>query len=173
MDGRPAATSIIERLGLSPLPGEGGWFRRTWERPAEPSGAGRAAATSILYLVTPGGFSAFHRLDADELYHFHAGLPAEHLQLLPGGRFSRHVVGPDALAGHDPQVVCPAGAWQATRPLRDPGQADTADGDRDWSLLGCTMSPGFDPGGFEVGSRAALCSGWPGAAAWIEALTRA
>lgn len=159
----PTPAAVVAALGLAPLLGEGGWFRQSWRAGGSGTTAGRPAGTAILFLMTPDDFSGWHRLDADEVWHFHGGSPAEHVQLRTGGGVQRLVLGPDPLAGHHPQIVCPAGTWQAARPV--PGGA--------WSLLGCTMAPGYHDAGCELGRAAALRAGWPAAGDIIAALARA
>jgi hypothetical protein len=118
------ADDVIAALGLEPHP-EGGWFRETWREPA---------GTAIYYLLRAGERSAWHRVDLTEIWHFYAGGPLE-LELRPG---NRHVLGGDVLAGQRPQVVVPAGGWQAAAPLGD------------WTLVGCTVCPAFGFSHFEL-----------------------
>ena len=126
------ADLIIARLGLLPHP-EGGWYRQTW---VGPQVAGRASGTAILFLLQAGERSQWHRVDADEIWLFHAGAP---LILSLGETVARQVrLGPDVLAGEAVQVVVPAGWWQA------------AVSTGDWSLVSCTVSPGFRFEGFEL-----------------------
>lgn len=130
------APEIIERLGLRPHP-EGGWFGETWREPA-PDGE-RPAGTAIHFLLAAGERSHWHRVDATEIWHFHGGAPLE-LTTSDGDAgpvMTRHL-GMDLLAGERPQAVVPAGSWQAARSLGA------------WSLVGCTVAPGFDFAGFEL-----------------------
>jgi len=157
----PTADEIRKLLRLEPLAHEGGWFAETYRAPAAPGG--RAPASAIVYLVEPGAFSALHRLDADEVFHFYLGDPVEMLQLGPAEESRVLRLGTDLAAGERPQAVVPAGMWQGTR---------LAPGGR-WALLGTTMAPAFDPAGFELARRAELLERWPGRRALIEALTRA
>ena len=122
---------LIAALGLEPHP-EGGWFRETWRH--EPDAADRGAGTAIYYLLAEGERSHWHRIDATEIWHYYAGNPLA-LSLSPGGEIT---VGRDVLAGHQPQVVVPPGAWQSA--------ASTGR----WSLVGCTVSPAFSFDGFEL-----------------------
>jgi predicted cupin superfamily sugar epimerase len=161
---------IIERLGLQPLPGEGGYFRQTWIAPQRlPAGrpgfdVEKAVGTAIYYLVTaaPDGFSAMHRLPTDEVYHFYLGDPVEQLLLHPDGHSEVVCLGPDLAAGQRVQHVAPRGVWQGTR-LR-PGGA--------WALLGTTMAPGFDVSDYEAGDRDLLMKSYPSTAEMIRTLTR-
>jgi len=142
------ANEIRERLGLVPLPEEGGYYRETYRAALTvPGGAlpgcygdARQVATAIYYLVTPDEYSALHRLPSDEVFHFYMGDPVAMLQIPPGGEPRQVVLGSDLVAGHQPQVVVPGNVWQGTR-LVEGGQ---------WALLGCTVSPGFDFRDFAV-----------------------
>ncbi len=157
------AEEIRRWLQLRPLEHEGGWFAEAYRSSLVlPGGAPRALASAIYYLVEPHAFSALHRLDADEVFHFYLGDPVEMLQLDPGGGSRVVRLGTDLASGERPQVVVPAGVWQGTR---------LASGGR-WALLGTTMAPAYQPGGFELGLRAELVARWPDRRALIEALTR-
>src|SRR6056297_2846618 len=127
------ASEIIERLGLAPHP-EGGWYRETWRGPEL---AGRACGTAILFLLEQGARSHWHRVDAAEIWHFHAGAPLR-LSIADGARLATLILGPDLAAGQVPQGIVPPHAWQAAEPLGG------------WTLVGCTVSPGFDFAGFEL-----------------------
>ncbi|NEX45235.1 cupin domain-containing protein [Pseudotabrizicola algicola] len=124
------ADQIIARLDLAPHP-EGGWYRQTW---AGPEIGGRASGTAILFLLRAGERSHWHHVDADEIWLWHAGAPV----VLSVGqtRAVDHRLGPSVLAGESPQVVVPKGHWQAARSLGA------------YSLVSCTVSPGFDFAGF-------------------------
>jgi uncharacterized protein len=148
------AGQVIERLGLAPLPEEGGYFAETYRDDR---------STAILYLLETPDFSALHRLTAPELYHWHAGVPLAFLLLRPDGSFDEVVLGPDLAVSQQPQLVVPAGVWQGARPLGPDGA---------WSLVGTTMAPGFQPDMFELGAAAALTRGWPAAAERIARLVR-
>lgn len=125
---------IIAALGLQRHP-EGGWFAEVWRAP----GPGRPAGTSIHFLLAAGEVSHWHRLDAPEIWHFHAGAPLD-LRLAEGAaRPARvHRLGPEVTAGERPQVLVPAGIWQSARSRGD------------WTLVGCTMAPGFVYEGFDL-----------------------
>lgn len=130
------AQGIISRLGLAPHP-EGGWYRETWRAEAPPGT--RAGGTAILFLLEKGQRSHWHRVDADEIWFWHAG---HGLSLDRAGEEDGPVegirLGPDVLAGDSPQVVIPAHWWQA---------AHAAEG---WVLVSCAVIPGFDFSGFEL-----------------------
>lgn len=126
------AEAIIERLGLMPHP-EGGWYRETWKGPEI---GGRASGTAILFLLRAGERSHWHRVDADEIWLWHAGAP---LVLAMGVERAEEVrLGPDVLGGEVVQAVVPAGWWQA------------AGSTGEWTLVSCTVSPGFRFEGFEL-----------------------
>jgi predicted cupin superfamily sugar epimerase len=169
---RPDPKELIARLGLVPLPVEGGLFRQTYladetlSATALPARYGRPKplSTAIYYLLTAeaDSFSAMHRLPTEEVYHFYLGDPVEMLLLHPDGRSEEVRLGPDVLGGERVQFVVPRGVWQGSR-LR-PGGA--------FALLGTTMAPGFDPADYEGGDRHRLVDAYPAAAALIRALTR-
>ena len=129
--------TIIAELGLRPHP-EGGHYAETWRADA---GAGeRPLGTAIYYLLRAGERSHWHRVDAAEVWHHYAGGPLA-LSIAAGSgdeTAQRHVLGTDLTAGQRPQLVVPTGEWQAAEPLGD------------WTLVGCTVSPGFDFEGFEL-----------------------
>lgn len=147
---------------------EGGWYTETYRAtltlPAEALPASfhgpRAACTSILFLLERGDISALHRLAADELWHFHAGDPLVVHVLAPDGTYTALHLGPDLGQGQHLQAVAPAGCWFG---------AETAGA---YSLVGCTVAPGFDFADFELGRRADLVAAYPGHRALIERLTR-
>jgi predicted cupin superfamily sugar epimerase len=159
-----AAKHMISKLGLIPLPQEGGFYKSTWTSAAR-GPDGRALGSAILFLMTEGDFSALHRLSMDEIWHFHAGDPVELTRIDPrtGSRLSI-VLGPDIAGGNTPQEVVPAGEWQGARLC--PGAT------HGWALLGCTLSPAWDERGFELGSGAALVREFPAHAEIIRSLTR-
>jgi uncharacterized protein len=128
------ADSIIAALNLKPHP-EGGWYGET-HRIASSEGQ-RSPGTAIYYLLKAGERSHWHRIDATETWHFYAGDPLE-LSRSFGRESDVQILGPDILAGQRPQVVVAPGQWQAA--------ATTGA----WTLVGCTVSPGFDFSGFEL-----------------------
>lgn len=132
------ADRLIAALDLQPHP-EGGWFRETF-RDADPAG-GRARSTAILFLLKTGEASRWHRVDAVEIWHWHRGGPLELMIGVEGSSPTRHRLGPDIEAGETPQAIVPAGAWQAARPLDD------------YTLVGCTVAPGFTFTGFELAAE--------------------
>jgi predicted cupin superfamily sugar epimerase len=129
------ADDVIALLGLAPHP-EGGSFRETF-RDARPTG-GRSASTAIYFLLREGEKSRWHRVDAAEVWHFYAGAALE-LQIAPA-HCARETLrlGARLADGERPQSVVPAGAWQRARSLGA------------WTLVGCTVAPGFEFAAFEV-----------------------
>ena len=128
------ADQIIAKLNLQPHP-EGGWYRQTWVAADGP----RPSGTCIYFLLKIGERSHWHRVDAVEIWHHYAGAP---LQLWTSatveGPATRHELGADFTSGQTPQVIVPEGHWQAARSLGK------------WTLVGCTVSPGFQFEGFEL-----------------------
>jgi predicted cupin superfamily sugar epimerase len=129
------AEMIIQALGLQPHP-EGGHFAETFRDAAHH--AGRSHGTAIYFLLKRGERSHWHRVDATEIWHVYAGAPLRLGIAAPGGKAGWQLLGGDILAGQRPQGVVPAGHWQA---------AETTG---DYTLVGCTVSPGFDFAGFEL-----------------------
>lgn len=131
------AEALIARLGLQPHP-EGGWYRETW-REAGNGAPKRGHATAIFFLLERGQRSHWHRVDAAELWLFHAGTPLA-LHIAPDGEGPGETIllGADVAAGQHPQSLVPAGRWQA---------AEAQDG---WALVSCVVAPGFDFAGFEL-----------------------
>jgi predicted cupin superfamily sugar epimerase len=137
-DGALTAADIIRLLGLTPHP-EGGHYRETF-RDTRTDANGRAASTAIYFLLARGERSHWHRVDAVEVWHWHAGAPLV-LSIAGDGEKKTVMLGPDLAAGEIPQAVVPAGHWQA---------AETRG---DWTLVGCTVSPGFEFSGFELAPK--------------------
>lgn len=124
------AGEVIALLGLEPHP-EGGWYRQTFRDVAPPEG--RGASTAIYFLLEAGQESRWHRVDAAEVWHHYAGAP-----LMLTIDKADHRLGPELTVGERPQAVVPAGVWQKARSLGD------------WTLVGCTVAPGFEFTGFEM-----------------------
>ncbi len=126
---------VIALLGLERHP-EGGWFRETWRAEAAPGA--RASGSAIYYLLGAGDVSHWHRVDADEIWHWHAGGPLV-LTLSANGRDAEALrLGPKLAAGQRPQAIAPKGCWQSAASLGA------------WTLVGCTVSPAFEFAGFEL-----------------------
>jgi uncharacterized protein len=128
------AADIIRLLNLMPHP-EGGHFVETFR---DTTGTGRAASTAIYFLLARGERSRWHRVDAAEVWHYYAGAPLKLEITGELGPVRRVHLGPDLTAGERPQAVVPQHAWQAAESLGD------------WTLVGCTVAPGFDFAGFEM-----------------------
>ncbi len=164
------AAQIIERLKLVPLTIEGGHFRETYRSELSlPAGAlpheyggDRNVSTAIYYLLTPDTFSAIHIVKSDEVFHFYAGDAVEMLRLWPDGSAQIVIISNDLTAGHEPQLVVPAGVWQGCR-LVEGGK---------WAFMGCTVAPGFDYADFALGDRDQLIAKYPGHAAMIHTLMK-
>jgi predicted cupin superfamily sugar epimerase len=129
------AQTVIQRFGLQPHP-EGGWYRETWRGPPGPDG--RSVGTAILFLLQAGERSHWHRVDAAEHWIFNAGDPLEVSVAGEDGAVHASILGPAVWEEHAPHVLVPPGAWQAAAPLGA------------WSLVTCTVSPGFDFAGFTL-----------------------
>jgi predicted cupin superfamily sugar epimerase len=130
------ADVLIAALGLEPHP-EGGHYVQTFCDPATDAD-GRARSTAIYFLLKSGEVSRWHRVDAVEVWHFHAGSPLELAISEDGHSVRREILGSDILSGQRPQGLVPTGAWQTARSLGD------------WTLVGCTVAPGFRFEGFEM-----------------------
>lgn len=122
------ADRLIQVLDLKPHP-EGGYFRETFRD----SGNGRAHSTAIYFLLKAGEASRWHRVDATEVWHFYRGAPLE-LKI----EKDIYILGPDIDEAQVPQLVVPPGAWQAARSLGA------------YTLVGCTVAPGFEFSKFEM-----------------------
>ncbi len=129
-----SAGQIIRQLKLEPHP-EGGHYRETF-RDDEGHG-GRAHSTAIYFLLAEGEISHWHRLDSVEIWHWHMGATMELLVEKPGG-IERNVMGSGLDRGEHPQVVIPKNTWHSARSLGD------------WTLVGCTVAPGFEFSNFEL-----------------------
>jgi len=129
------ADELAETLGMQPHP-EGGRYVETWRGRDD---GGRSTATAIYFLLEAGERSHWHRVDADEIWLFHAGDPlAIDVAESASSTIARHVLGTSVARGEHPQVVVPAGAWQSASPLGS------------WTLVSCVVAPGFEFEGFEL-----------------------
>jgi len=127
------AERLIKLLKLAPHP-EGGYFRETFRDSGRDSGsAGRSPSTAIYFLLTAGEVSRWHRVDAAEVWHFYRGAP---LELRIGKQV--YVLGSDIDEAQAPQIVVPPNEWQSARSLGD------------YTLVGCTVAPGFEFAHFEI-----------------------
>ncbi|WP_417476931.1 cupin domain-containing protein [Maricaulis sp.] len=129
------AGAIIQALGMQPHP-EGGWYVETWRDAEGPDG--RSRGTAIYYLLEAGDRSHWHRVDATEIWHWHAGAALQ-LDLSADGRQQTGVtLGPEIETGQRPQALVSPHVWQSAHSLGP------------WTLAGCTVTPGFEFSGFEM-----------------------
>lgn len=164
------ANDYIQHLHLLPHP-EGGWYSEGYRshehipQAALPQrfGGERAFSTAIYFLLEQGNFSAFHRIQSDEVWHFYAGDAIEVVEIHPDSSLHTTIVGNKVWQGEVPQYVVAAGVWFASR-VQEGGR---------FALVGCTVAPGFDFADFELASRESLVSEYPEYATIIRELTRA
>lgn len=132
------ADEIIAHLDLAPHP-EGGYYRQTWAA----DNAGRPTGTSIYFLLKAGAASHWHHVDAVEIWHYYAGAPLIlSISATDAGPARDLTLGPDLAAGAQPQLIVPESHWQAARTMGA------------WTLVGCTVSPGFQFSGFTLAPAA-------------------
>jgi uncharacterized protein len=136
MPSESTAADIIARLELRPHP-EGGYYRETF-RDQRCDAQGRACSTSIYFLLTRGERSHWHRIDAVEVWHYYAGSALTLDIAYEGCTLHTVRLGPDLDAGERPQAIVPPSAWQC------------AESTGDWTLVGCTVVPGFEFASFEM-----------------------
>ncbi|WP_282163271.1 cupin domain-containing protein [Ulvibacterium marinum] len=160
---------IIQNLKLKPHP-EGGYFRETYRSAGtiDQKSLGNAysglrnQATCIYFLLTSKAFSAFHKIRQDEIWHFYKGSPIELHMISPNGDYSKVRIGNSFNKGEVPQFVVPGGYWFAAETLSKGA----------YSLVGCTVSPGFDFKDFVLGNRQKLLSKFPQHSEIISRFTR-
>ncbi len=165
----PTADEWVARLNLQPHP-EGGYYAETYRSPETVAAAhlparysgDRSFATAIYFLVRGGTFSALHRIQSDEMWHFYAGSRLTVYVIHQEGRLEEIHLGSDFATGETFQAVVPAGCWFGSKVHEAHGYA----------LVGCTVAPGFDFADFQLADRAALTRQFPQHAATIHALTR-
>ena len=132
------ADEIVHILKLQPHP-EGGAFRETYRSPIlAQTDAPHSVCTAIYFLIRKDKATAWHRVKNDEIYHFYYGAPVELSLIDTSGKLSKHILGTDVKNGERPQIIIPANDWQSARSLGE------------YSLFGCTVSPGFDFNDFEL-----------------------
>ncbi|QQS05263.1 MAG: cupin domain-containing protein [Fibrobacterota bacterium] len=156
--GDPSAQQWIERLELVPHP-EGGWYRETHrseDKIRHDRLGERSAFTSIHFLLEHPQVSHLHRIDAEELWNWHAGSDLV-VHIEEEERLVPHQLGPEVGCF---QLVVPAGVWFASE-VAQPGT---------WALVGCVVAPGFEFGGFELGGRSGLMARFPADAATVKRL---
>jgi hypothetical protein len=165
------AEQIIKHYKMQPLRQEGGFYIETYRAaqvlkkeilPADISGD-RSMSSHILYLLTAKTVSLMHRLKYDEMFHFYLGNPVTMLQLHPDGSSEVITLGHDILYEQQVQVLVPKGTWQGA--FIQPGGK--------FSLMGCSVAPGFDETDFEIGDRETLLAKYPDMREIILHLTRA
>ena len=151
------AEMLISSLGLQPHP-EGGYYKETFRSDivVKTDLGERSAGTAILYLLSGDEVSHFHRIDADEIWHFHEGMPLSLFTLDPENGCQLHSV-----SSETPQLTVKAGVWFGA----------CLSGADDYCLVSCTVMPAFEFSGFELASREALLTDWPEAKPIIEKLT--
>jgi uncharacterized protein len=160
---------LIEQLKMVKHP-EGGYFVETYRSAEiiEPNDGrgGRPASTGIYFLIGKNDRSHLHRIKSDEMWHYYLGGSLTIFEMNGSTKsFKRTVLGPDVIRGEVLQYVVPANTWF--------GSYLTAPEEHEWSLVGCTVSPGFDFADFELGSREYLVAEFPAAMDPINLLTRA
>lgn len=148
----------IKHLELKPHP-EGGYFKETYR--ADMSANKRSASTGIYFLIESGNVSRFHRIDADEMWHFYEGNALIVHMIAPNGNYSFKRIGNNPDKGDVFQAVVPAGYWFG---------AEVSDGGK-FSLVGCTVAPGFEFSGFELANKAKLLNEFPDHTKVINRLT--
>lgn len=155
-------TAIIAKFGLTPHP-EGGYFKETYRSDALTSSDGkeRNVSTAIYYLLEGDDFSAFHRIQSDEMWHFYSGDTLEIVEITTDGVLKHHLLGTDYSA-NIPQVVIPAGSWFAAHLPKKNALA----------FVGCTVAPGFDFEDFEMAQQEDLLMEYPDLEPTIRKFTR-
>lgn len=156
-------SQLIQAFGLIPHP-EGGYFKETYrsETITNTIAGDRHVCTGIYYLLENDDFSAFHRIRSDEMWHFYLGSPLEVHSIDEDGNHIKRVLGLDFANGEQPQFVVPSGQWFGSR-------LQSASG---FSLVGCTVAPGFDFADFEMAKAAELLNAFPQHSEIIHSLTR-
>jgi predicted cupin superfamily sugar epimerase len=160
---------IIQKYKLVPHP-EGGYFTESFRSDVpvtvNSNSKVRTASTAIYFLMTPGNISRLHRIQSDEVWHFYLGGSISVIELDEAtGGFRRTILGHDILKGESVQYTCKAGTWFGSFP-----NAPVSDEDA-FSLVGCTVSPGFEFEDFQLGSRSKLLEQFPNATEIVEKLT--
>jgi len=163
------ADEIIKKLELQPHP-EGGYFKETYRSseiidveslPKRYSG-NRAFSTQIFFLLKGNQFSTFHKLNSDETWHFHLGCSVEIISISPDGTLTRTILGINLYDEQLPQHTIPAGVWFAAKPLEL----------LSYTLVSCSVAPGFDFTDFELGDKDLLKKQFPWHSQLIDQFTR-
>ncbi|MBN21052.1 MAG: hypothetical protein CL678_07170 [Bdellovibrionaceae bacterium] len=152
------AQEVIKKLGLQPLPEEGGYYKETFRDTGRISSSTlphldgeRVYSTCIYYLITPEEFSGLHGVKSTEIFHFYAGDTVEMVQIDASGRLKKIRLGSRLSEDELPQTIVPAHTWQGTKLL--PGGK--------WALMGCTVAPGFEFADFLNGTAEELTKKFP------------
>ncbi|WP_375447790.1 cupin domain-containing protein [uncultured Fibrella sp.] len=166
------ASDYIHAFKMEPHP-EGGYYVQTYQAAEQiPQAAlpvrfagDRPYSTAIYFLLENQNRSALHRIQSDEVWHFYAGGPLNVYVIEPGsGTLSTIQLGNDPRRGDVFQAVVPAGAWFGAKPAGLPG-------DPPFSLVGCTVAPGFNFADFELADLGTLLALFPQHEAVIQLLT--
>jgi len=157
---------LVEILGLQPHP-EGGFYKETYRSEGEIALDGelgilgeRNYSTAIYFLLVKNSFSAWHRIKQDEAWHFYEGSPVRVHSISPKGKYEYFDLGNDFDSGQKPQYVVPGSYWFASETLGD------------YSLVGCTVAPGFDFEDFDLADRTKLTELFPAHQPLIQKFTR-
>lgn len=137
MSTKPTIQDLIKKLHLEPLPGEGGHFAKTYthSKTFHDNSKERSLASAIYYAIAHNEKSAFHRVPCDEIFHFYAGDPVKQIQYNPEtAELKVFNIGAQIFEGQQPQILVPQSHWQALY---------ATENHFGWSLLGCTVHPGF------------------------------
>lgn len=169
MHAQPTVSDLIDKLNLVEHP-EGGYYAETYRAKdllkvaglPDRFGADRSASTAIYFLLPAGTFSALHRIKSDEGWHFYAGAPLRVHMLSEEKEYYYQDLGSDLAAGQTFQYIVPHGVWFGAEPLAEEG----------YSLVGCTVAPGFDFADFEMGKAKKLSRIYPNHTELIQKLCR-
>ncbi|MBD2704005.1 cupin domain-containing protein [Spirosoma sp. BT702] len=167
------AADYTKALNLQPHP-EGGYFAETYRADETVTasalhsrfGGERSFGTAIYFLLESHHFSALHRIKSDEIWHFYAGRPLEIFVIAPDATLTVIRLGNNLAQGEVFQAVVPAGCWFGSKPAPNATLADAT-----FSLVGCTVAPGFDFADFEMADRNVLLAEFPEYRDVIEMLT--
>ena len=154
---RPTVDELVKFYDMKPHP-EGGYYVETYRSSIsyETTRGPRVASTAILFLITKDSISHFHRLTSDEGWHFYEGDPLRLLQIAPDGTLTETIMGRQMLKGQKVQHIVPAVDWFASTSFGE------------YSLVGCTVAPGFEFADFEMGKKAELVKEFPQHAKILE-----
>lgn len=149
---------LIQKLDLRPHP-EGGYFKETYRSEEQIShselgdnySGKRNVSTCIYFLLTSNMFSAFHKINQDEIWHFYEGSPIELHTISDDGHHTKYLIGGDFSSGQTPQLVIRGGNYFAAKIIEE----------EVYALVGCTVAPGFDFDDFDLPSRKELISKFP------------